>query len=232
MRRIFLTQEQLGRVVNNIISEQEVAAVDIAQAPQQLSQTGTQAGDIRLPRSEPAGSGAALDPGSPNQDASGGGGPTTPNTAGGGDVVAGLNDYFGPTFTDDIGYDDSISNNLKFQQPTDFKGTNPTYLPGMSNDKGANLKLTGDFGMDGVKLNTMSGDMDIKIGKQFSKDMKKGKVHKKAREKHPELHPNRHKNSSRITNTVHPNAITRGGVTFDSSFKASKGGDPFSVKTS
>jgi len=231
MRRIFLTQEQLGRVVNNIISEQEIAMMDF------MVSSGEQGGHGHEGRPggglvEPSGPGPALDPGSPNQDAGGGDGPATPNTAGGGDVVAGLNDYYGPTFTDDIGYDDSIANNLKFQQPTDFKGTNPTYLPGMANDKGANLKLTGDFGMDGVKLTTMSGDMDIKIGKQFSKDMKKGKVHKKAREKHAELHPNRHKNSSRITNTVHPNAITRGGVTFDSSFKASKGGDPFSVKTS
>jgi hypothetical protein len=134
-------------------------------------------------------------------------------------------------FSNDIGYDQSISNNMKWQQPTDFKGVNPTYLPGTSNDPGANLKLTGDFGVDGVKLNTMSGEYDIKLGKQFTKDMKKGKMPKKSKVKHAELHPSRHKNKSRIKNVVHPDGITRGGVTFDSSFKAGKGGDPFTVKS-
>ena len=46
------------------------------------------------------------------------------------------------------------------------------------------------------------------------------------------MNPNRNKNSSRITNVVHPNGVTRGGVVFDSSFKPGKGGDPFTVKTS
>lgn len=230
MKKIYLTKEQLGRVVTNILRES--STTDITSAALEPVDKKTIIKNPKGPKSlGPTGSGPSVGVGSPNQAATSSGGQTnTPNTTG--NSVAGLNDMFSPSFTDDIGYDKSISNNMEYQQPTDFKGENPTYLPGTSNDKAANLKLTGDFGYDGVTLNTMSGEYDIKLGKQFTKDMKKGKVYKKAKQQHASLHPNRHKNSAKITNTVHPNAITRGGVTFDSSFKAGKGGDPFTIKTS
>ena len=176
------------------------------------------------------GGGVGVTPGSPNQGSSSSNDGGTPNTTSG--SVAGLNDMYGPSFSNDIGYDDTIRNNIQTLQPTDFKGVNPTYLPGQTNDKTANLKMKDDFGFKGVSLDTMYGKYDIKLGKQFSKDMKKGEVQKKAKIKHASLHPNRHKNSSRITNTVHSDGIARGGVSFDSSFKSGKGGDPFTVKTS
>ena len=230
-KKIYLTQGQLGRIVENIINE--VTGTDALTA---LDKKGLENVKpikpikVKVPvktTGGPTGLGVTTNVGSPNQVSAGEG---TPNTTGG-DSVAGLNDMFAPMFTDNIGYEKTITNNIKYQQPTDFKGVNPTYLPGEANDKGANLKLTGDFGVEGVKLDTHSGPYDIKIAQRFTNDMKKGKMHKKSKVKHAELHPNRHKNATRIKNVVHPDGITRGGVTFDSSFKPGKGGDPFTVKS-
>ena len=61
--------------------------------------------------------------------------------------------------------------------------------------------------------------------------MKKGNPHKKTKKKHPSLHPKRHSNSTPITNVVHRDGVTRGGVVYDASFKPGSGGDPFTKKT-
>ena len=93
------------------------------------------------------------------------------------------------------------------------------------------MKVKDNFQIKGVKLKTHGGQTQIKIGDNFQKDIKKGPTRKRASIKQPGLHPNRHSSSEKITNVVHKNNITRGGVVFDSSFKPNKGGDPFSIKT-
>ena len=231
VKRVLLTKEQLSRVVGNIIKETTTtgsvsADPKLIKVKKGKSLAVSSYGQVDV---GPTGVGPSTATGSPNQ-AAGSEGYNSPNTTG--NSVAGLNDMFAPSFTDDIGYDDSVKTNVEYQQPTVFDGLNPTYLPGSSNDKGANLKMNNDFGFDGVSIDTTSGKYDVKIGKQFKKDMTKGKVHKKSKQKHAELNPNRHKNSSPITNVVHKDGINRGGVSFDSSFKPGKGGDPFTVKTS
>jgi|TARA_R110001583_G_scaffold48154_2_gene150654 hypothetical protein len=137
---------------------------------------------------------------------------------------------FGPLFTQDIGYGKSITNNIEYHLPKSFSGPNTNTRPG-TKDKKSNLKIKDNFQVKGVKLKTHGDQKHIKIGKHFEKDIKKGTPRKKASIKQPGLHPNRHSSSERITNVVHKNNITRGGVVFDSSFKPNKGGDPFSVKT-
>tara|TARA_R110000765_G_scaffold198851_1_gene304472 strand:+ start:908 stop:1423 length:516 start_codon:yes stop_codon:yes gene_type:complete len=137
---------------------------------------------------------------------------------------------FGPLFTKDIGYGKSITNNIDYHLPEPFSGPNTNTIPG-SKDKKSNLKVKDNFQIKGVKLKTHGGQTQIKIGDNFQKDIKKGPTRKRASIKQPGLHPNRHSSSEKITNVVHKNNITRGGVVFDSSFKPNKGGDPFSIKT-
>ena len=237
MKRVFLTEKQLATVVTNIIQEgtgtDAIQPADTKKVKTQLAAKGAKpvkgpikGGPTQTTSSfSPTGSGVGTDKGSPNQASD-----NTPNTIGSGTAI-GVNDGFGPTFNSEMGYEQSITNNLDIKSPKAFDGQNPTYLPGEANDPGANLQLKGNFGVDGVTLATMSGNYDIKVGKEFQKQMKKGKQLKKSKEKHAELHPNRHKNSTPIKNIVGPSGIDRGGVSFDTGFKPGKGGDPFTVKT-
>jgi len=139
-------------------------------------------------------------------------------------------EYFGPLFTNDIGYDKSITNNMDYHTPKVFKGVNPSKMPN-TNDKQSKLKVKDNFMTQGTQLKTHKGTHNIKIGNHFVKDMKKGKVRKNSSKKHADLHPKRHSSSEKTTNIVHKNNITRGGVVFDSKFKAGKGADPFTIKT-
>ena len=188
LRKIILTEEQLSRIVNQMLNE-SVEFTDFTHK------------------------------GSPNQAL--GKKSKAPNTGEG---------NFGPLFTQDIGYDKSITNNIEYHLPKSFSGPNTNTRPG-TKDKKSNLKVKDNFQIKGVKLKTHGDQKHIKIGKHFEKDIKKGTTRKKASIKQPGLHPNRHSSSERITNIVHKNNITRGGVVFDSSFKPNKGGDPFSIKT-
>jgi len=164
--------------------------------------------------------GVKVDKGSPNQAL---GIKKVPNT--------GTHNY-GPIHADND-YDNTLKSNLKYNTNTaHFDGPNPTTIPGSKNDKASNVKMKDDFGFNGVKLERGKKDQHVKIGKHFTKDMKKSTPLKKTKKKHSDLHPNRHSNSSPITNVVHKDGVTRGGVVYDSSFKPGKGGDPFTKKTS
>ena len=187
-RKVILTEEQLSRIVNQLLNE-SVEFTDFTHK------------------------------GSPNQAL--GKKSKAPNTGEG---------NFSPLFTQDIGYDKSITNNIEYHLPKSFSGPNTTTRPG-TKDKKSNLKVKDNFQLKGVKLKTYGDEKHIKVGKHFEKDIKKGKARKKASIKQPSLHPNRHSSSAKSTNVIHKNNITRGGVVFDSSFKPNKGGDPFSIKT-
>ena len=138
---------------------------------------------------------------------------------------------FGPLFTTDIGYEKTITNNIDYHYPKVFKGPNPSKIPN-TNDEGSKLKVKDNFMTQGTQLKTHKGKQSIKVGKEFTKQMKKGKMRKNASKKYPSLNPKRHSSSEKTTNVVHKNNITRGGVVFDSSFKPNKGADPFTIKTS
>ena len=164
--------------------------------------------------------GIKVDKGSPNQALSI---DKTPNT--------GKHDY-GPIHADND-YTNTIQvDGIYNTKPVSFDGPNTTTIPGNKNDKDSNVKMKDDFGINGVKLERGKKDQHIKIGKHFTKDMKKNTPLKRTKKKHSTLHPKRHSNSSPITNVVHRDGVTRGGVVYDSSFKPGKGGDPFTKKTS
>ena len=134
---------------------------------------------------------------------------------------------------DDDDYEKTITTNVESLPGKDWKGPNDTSIPGDKNDKKSNLKMSDNFGFNGVKIKRgRKKDQSVKIGKHFSKDMKKGSPHKKTKKQPPSLHPKRHSNSTPITNVVHRDGVTRGGVVYDSSFKPGPGGDPFTKKTS
>ena len=97
--------------------------------------------------------------------------------------------------------------NLSGSNTKDFKGPNDQTIPGTGDDKS-------------------------KIGDNFMKDLKKGKLPKKSKTKHASLHPNRHTNKAKSKNINHADGVTRAGVVFDTKFKPGTGADPFTVKTS
>jgi hypothetical protein len=166
------------------------------------------------------GDGVKVDKGSPNQaliDTK------APNT--------GRHNY-GPIHADNDYIDTIKVDGIYDTEPVSFDGHNTSPIPGHKNDKASNLKMKGDFGINGVKLKRGKETQHVKIGKHFEKDIKKNTPLKNSKKKHASLHPKRHSNSSRITNVVHRDGVTRGGVVYDSSFKPGKGGDPFTKKTS
>ena len=166
------------------------------------------------------GDGIKVDKGSPNQaliDTK------APNT--------GRHNY-GPIHADNDYVDTIQVDGIHDKQPVSFDGPNTSPIPGHKNDKSSNLKMKGDFGVNGVKLKRGKKTQNVKIGNHFDKDIKKNTPLKKSKKKHSTLHPKRHSNSSPITNVVHRDGVTRGGVVYDSSFKPGKGGDPFTMKTS
>ena len=131
----------------------------------------------------------------------------------------------------DNSYDKMYDLNISLKAAPDFKGPNSQYIPG-GGDEDSNLNMKGDFGIKGVSLDTMSGEYDIKVGDKFHKDLKKGKLPKRSKVKHAELHPERHGHKAKSKNINHRDGITRGGITFDTSFKPGSGADPYTVKTS
>jgi hypothetical protein len=227
MRKIFLTKEQLSRVVNNLISEGDeifpamALQMDGGQLPE--IQGSSNQGQFEPVGPSSSGGSTSSDDSSSGGSTSGAVDSTAPNTGGGG---------YSPIYTDttDNSYEKMYDLNISLKAAPDFKGPNSQYIPG-AGDEDANLNMKGDFGIKGVSLDTMSGEYDIKVGDKFHKDLKKGKIPKRSKIKHPELHPNRHINKAKSKNVNHIDGITRGGVTFDTKFKPGTGADPFTVKT-
>tara|TARA_R110000737_G_scaffold154058_3_gene183258 strand:+ start:963 stop:1532 length:570 start_codon:yes stop_codon:yes gene_type:complete len=166
------------------------------------------------------GSGVKVDKGSPNQAL---GKNKTPNTG---------SFNYGPLHADNDYQNTLEVDGIYDSEPVSFEGPNTTTIPGSSNDKESNIKMKDNFGIKGVKLKRGKKDQNVKIGKHFTKDINKGTIPKSTKQKHSTLNPNRHSNSSRITNVIHKDGLTRGGVVYDSSFKPGKGGDPYTKKTS
>tara|TARA_R110000824_G_scaffold43103_2_gene126485 strand:+ start:1056 stop:1664 length:609 start_codon:yes stop_codon:yes gene_type:complete len=202
MKRVFLTKEQLSRVITNVIAEGKTTLPLTVGSNNQGYEFTTPTG--------PSTSGAV--------------GEKAPNTGGGeyGPIF---------TDTTDKSYEEMYDPNLSPKDNKSFKGPNNHTIPGAGDD-GANLKMKDDFGISGVDLKTMGDDYDIKIGDRFMKDLKKGKLPKRSKTKHAPLHPNRHINKAKSKNINHADGVTRAGVTFDTKFKPGTGADPFTVKTS
>tara|TARA_B100000579_G_C22811746_1_gene845640 strand:+ start:981 stop:1679 length:699 start_codon:yes stop_codon:yes gene_type:complete len=232
VRRIQLTERQLAKVISTIVAEGTSTSsvkpagdagkkdVDKGKDPgktidtfQGSSNIGT-GSPINVPTSNPSGT---------IQTTSGG---QTPNT-GGGSYAPLFQNVTDANNTHERMYDLNIS----LKAAPDFKGPNNQYIPG-AGDEDAQLQMKDSFGIEGVTLDTMGGDYDIKVGDKFIKDMKKGKLPKKSKIKHANLHPTRHSTKARSKNITHADGITRGGVTFDTKFKPGLGADPYTVKTS
>ena len=225
-----MTERQLAKVISTIVAEgtstksvkgpDKIKDLDKGQDPgktidtfQGSSNTGID-NPTNIPTSNPSGTLQTTS------------GVQTPNTGGG---------NYAPLFqnvtTDNKSHEKMYDLNISLKATPDFEGPNDQYIPG-AGDEDANLKMKDSFGVEGVTLNTMGGDYDIKIGDKFAKDMKKGKLPKKSKIKHANLHPTRHSTKARSKNITHADGITRGGVTFDTKFKPGLGADPYTVKTS
>ena len=229
MKRVKLTETQLSKVINTIVSEGVTTsgvlgkkAVDKNKSPD-----GPVKVFVGSPNQGPSGSSFTSVPTvNPSGTAvSNHGSSVVPNTAGGNFSPATAN------VSDVKNYDKMYDLNISLKATPDFKGPNNQYIPG-AGDEDSNIKMKGNFGIDGVSLETTSGEYDIPIGAKFVKDIKKGKVPKRSKIKHAELNPSRQKTKAKSKNINHVDGITRGGVTFDTKFKPGPGADPFTVKTS
>ena len=202
MKRVFLTKEQLSRVISNVIAEEKTT--------QPVTVGSNNQGEHLKGSTGPSTSGA-IDT-------------KAPNTGDG---------EYGPLFTDttDKSYEKMYNQNLSGSNTKDFKGPNDQTIPGTGDDK-SNVKMKDNFGISGINLKTIGDDYAVKIGDNFMKDLKKGKLPKKSKTKHASLHPNRHTNKAKSKNINHADGVTRAGVVFDTKFKPGTGADPFTVKTS
>ena len=86
---------------------------------------------------------------------------------------------------DDDDYEKTITTNVDSPSEKDWKGPNDTVIPGHKNDKKSNIKVSDNFGFDGVKIKRgRKKDQKVQIAKRFRQDMKKGNPHKKTKKKH------------------------------------------------
>lgn len=228
MKRIQLTERQLARVINTIVTEgvtsqsvkggkvkgkDPIKSLDIdAGSPNQGLGDTT---GFQVPTGNPSGTSSSTNQGSVS----------IPNTGGANFAPATAN------VSDVKNFDKMYDLNISLKATPDFKGPNAQYIPG-AGDEEANLQMKGNYGIDGVTLKTMGGDYDIKVGEKYMKDLKKGKIPKRSKIKHAELSPTRQKTKAKSKNINHVDGVTRGGVTFDTKFKPGAGADPFTIKTS
>ena len=214
-------------MINNIVSEglttQGVKGVDKGKDPDKTldidkgspNQGDSSSSGFQVPTGNPSGTSNSTNQGSVS----------IPNTGGANFAPATAN------VSDKANFDKMYDLNISLKATPDFKGPNAQYIPG-AGDEDANLKMKGNFGIDGVTLKTTGGDYDIKIGDKYMKDLKKGKIPKRSKMKHAELSPTRQETKAKSKNINHVDGVTRGGVTFDTKFKPGTGADPFTIKTS